>query len=211
MGLVKWFNNVNNRINDYERSLKRSFLAAFPVIGPHADIEAELMLAGRKPLTWLNIVPDEFKDSSPRAKKMHRDIKLLDKAVAEGKLLSIDVKLPSPGDANIIRHYAQPEQEESLKLMSEFNRQIWNCDDTSKLDLDKLADNIGMDKNKGFGEYLGYKKRDILFFKYTTSMPKFISNALINLNASCQQARVEKSLIETGHDLQKWYNNLPKM
>lgn len=72
--------------------MRRSFLSAFPVIGPHADIEMELMLAGKKPITWTFVAPDDATCDDIRMQKAHRDRKLLDRAVTQGKLISVDVE-----------------------------------------------------------------------------------------------------------------------
>lgn len=53
-GLTNTFNSVVGRL---------------PVIGPHAGIEAELMLAGKKPLTWIMVYPDNAQLSDPDQQK----------------------------------------------------------------------------------------------------------------------------------------------
>jgi hypothetical protein len=180
--------------------MKRSFLALFPVVGPHADIEAELMLVGKKPITWSLVVPDDVTFKAWRTQKEHQDRKLLDQAVAEGKLIAVDVEMRHPDQhITIFRHYAQLGQEENLRRVSEFNKHAFNSDHLPEVDLDK-----------DIGHYLGYKKRDILFFNNFNLLPNFITRAIINLNSLCQQARREKLLIEAGYDLQAWYDNLPR-
>lgn len=207
-GSGRYFDIINNFVLNYcmnSKSLRRNFLAAFPVVGPHSDIETELMLAGKKPMTWTFVAPDDATFDDSRMQKAHRDRKLLDKAVAEGKLIAVDVEHRDPDypeHVAIFRHYAQPGQEESLKRVSEFNKQAFNFNDLSEVDLDK-----------DMGHYLGYKKRDILFFNHVVNsslLPDFVVNAVIRLNSSCQVARREKLLLEAGYDLRVWHDNLPK-
>jgi hypothetical protein len=187
------------------RSIKRSFLAAFPVVGPHTNIEAELMLAGKKPLTWTFVAPDDmtFKDLSMQ--KDHQGRKLLDCAVAERKLIAVDIEQRDPDHPEyvvVFRHYAQPGQEENLKRVSEFNRRAFNRLDLSEVSLDQ-----------DMGHYLGYQRRDILFFNHIVHsgfLPDFIIGKIIDFNSSCQRARREKLLLEAGYDLQAWRDSLPQ-
>jgi hypothetical protein len=187
------------------KKLKQKFLAAMPVIGPHAHIEAELMLAGKKPLTWVIAAPDETVYQDPYMQKDHEGRKLLDQAVREGKLIAKDVEFHRPNEPQYrftARHYAQPDQKENLDLVTAFNEKAFNFLDYSDVNLDK-----------DLGHYVGYKKRDIFFFNHITNsglLPPSIVNKIIDLNASCQAARRNAYLQEAGYDLQQWYDQFPK-
>lgn len=187
-------------------SLKRAFLSAFPVIGPHHCIEAELMLAGKKKITWFPVAHDDVVFEDYEFQKLHDDRKILDIAVAEGKLISVDVnKYDSnyPEPISIMRHYTQLGQEENLKMISEFNKHAFGFADSSEA-------KVKLDKDMGY--YLSYRKRDILFFNFVENglVPSFITKAILNLNSSCQAALREKLLLEAGYDLQKWSDNFGK-
>lgn len=169
--------------------LKESFLAAMPVIGPHAHIESELMLAGEKPLTWIFVFPDTADFSHPEVKNIYKAQKKLDQAVLEGRLISQDVEQRDPENsapANIIRHYAQPKNREDLKKVAAFNSKAFNREDLSDVMLDK-----------DLGHYLGYRKRDIYFFNYIVNsavLPDALVTSLIEMNAPCQKALQNKLL-----------------
>jgi hypothetical protein len=187
------------------KSIKRSFLAAFPVVGPHANIEAELMLAGKKPITWAFVASDEVILRGLGAQKKQQGRKLLDRAVADGKLIAVDVECPYPEHPEyvaIFRHYAQLGQEENLARVSECNRRAFNRLGLSEVPL-----------GKDMGYYLGYRKRDILFFNYVVNsnlLPMFIKRGIIGLHSPCQRARREELLLEAGYDLQAWRDSFPR-
>lgn len=172
-------------------------MAAFPVVGPHADIEAELMLAGGKPLMWMPVAPDDAVFDDPYLQREHEGRKRLDKAVEDGKLISIDVEhaLPdNPENIKVTRHYAQPENEEKLERVVAFNKQAFSFNDVSDVHLDQ-----------DIGHYLGYRRRDILFFSHVVSsdfVPASIASALVKLNAPFQQARREQLLLDSGCNLE---------
>ena len=201
--------------------LKRNILAAFPVVGPHADIEAELMLSGKKPLTWLHIpypdweipknVPITSDNDWREVKEAHGTIEL-DKAVSKEKLISEDVaitKFPNlnepPPHTPIVRHYAQIDQSENLSLIASINRSFFNFQEPDEAILEAA---IGKD----FGDYLGYRRRDILFFNKVINnpyLPRPMAQALIELNSYSQAALREKLLEESGYDVKEWRQNLP--
>lgn len=177
------------------KSLKEKFLSALPVIGPHADIEADLMLAGKKPLMWTFVAPDEMHFDDPRMQKQHEDRKRLDQAVKEGKLIALDITRDNaghPDSINVFRHYAQPEEEDKLKRIVAFNEKTFNFQDYSEVNLDK-----------DIGHYLGYRRRDILFFNNTIGspyLPEAAKRWIVGLNESAQRAYRTRLLEECGHN-----------
>ncbi|GEM_PF-207686 len=188
------------------KSLKREFLAAFPVIGPHVGIEAELMLAKKKDITWSPVFDGDTNFGDDRILKMHLDRKRMDQAVEEGALIAMDVEYmhpQTPGERHILRHYAQPECEDILK-------RVVAC---YKYDRDP-ENHPESYLEKDIGHYLGYKKRDILFFNNVVNnqaIPRSVASAIVGMNAACQRARREKLLLEAGYDIQEWRDNLPKL
>lgn len=180
-------------------SLKRHFMAAFPVIGPHSDIEPELMLSGKKPLTWMVVMSDNMVSKDRRLQKEHEGRKQLDEAVENGTLIASDVTYTDPRFpeyVHTLRHYAQPTQTDQLRRVVEFNKCALNRQDLSPVMLDKDA-----------GHYLGYRKRDIFFFTHIVNqkwLPGKLKDLIIDLNAPFQKAHREKMLIESGYDLQAW-------
>lgn len=188
------------------QSIKSRFLASFPVIGPHADIEADLMLAGKKPITWVFVAPDEAKFDDPRMQRQHEGRKRLDRAVEEGRLIAIDVEQrydEHPEYVGVYRHYAQPENEEKLKQVVAFNKQAFNGRDVSQVELDK-----------DMGHYLGYRRRDIFFFNNVINaplLPEGLRDVIIRFNAPCQQALGEKLLAEVKKSLDTTAKNLQNL
>ncbi len=182
------------------KSLRNKFLSQLPVVGPHADIEAELMLAGLKPITWTVVVPEDKHIEDLRIKIRHEGRKRLDEAVKEGKLIAIDVEqaLPQdPGNLTIIRHYAQPENEDKLKRIAAFNTNAFNGEPSS-IDL-------GVD----MGYHLGYRKRDILFFNWIINsrlLPDKLKEKIIDINRYSQIALRERLLEQAGHSPDEWYS-----
>ena len=183
--------------------IKTRFLSEFPVIGPYTDIEADLMLAGKKPLTWTLVVPEDCLHEGIGTLIEHEGRKRLDKAVEEGRLISRDVEVKhpdSPAEPMIFRHYAQPDKKDSLKQMADFNTAAFNFKDVSRIHLDK-----------SIGEHLGYRKRDRFLFENVINnplLPDKIKDFLIDMNAACQQALREKLLHDAGYKLDKWEQNI---
>lgn len=163
-------------------SITRSFknaaqnaLSRLPVIGPHADIEAELLLGGVKPLGWLNVWSlDGIPAGYLPAIKQYLDVQKLDKAVHEERLISYDVQGKSPtGDVlYTVRHYAQPDQKENIERIVAYHTKLWNGSGEEP-DESILGD-------KSFGQYLGYRRQDEIFFDFLNSanLPKKIDEFL---------------------------------
>lgn len=162
-------------------SIFNRVVGQLPVIGPHADIEGELLLAGKKPLGWIAVLPPS---ADPDLCRQELDVqRRLGHAVAEGKLIAADVTqtFTSPkGEENsfIFRHYAQPGREKDLATMAAFNADIFN----GKAPTVKLE--------KDFGDYLGYRRRDQLLWnlvqRYGHKAPKMV-DAIYKLNANVTQ------------------------
>ena len=73
------------------KNIFNSVAGSLPVIGPHAGIEADLLLAGKKPLGWVIVEPDDATFQDPFDQAEHEGRKKLDEAVRQGKLKSMDV------------------------------------------------------------------------------------------------------------------------
>ena len=183
--------------------LKRQFFATFPVVGPHTHIESDLMLAGKKPLTWVYVARDDEPETIES-----RGRKRLDEAVTDGRLLAVDVVQrysDDPENVSVFRHYAQLDQEENLKRVATFNKCAFNQEDCSEAE-------AALDAGKDFGDYLGYRKRDILFFNYVINsgwLPDRVKMGLIRLNSVCQNHLRDQLLEDAGYDVDEWYKNLP--
>ncbi len=153
MGLRRGLKNVFN-----------SVAGSFPVIGPHDGIEAELMLAGKKPLTWSPVIPAEaYEGLTPKMLEgtLAGDFMKLEEGVRQGKLKSMDVVVHRYRDfatgeiknnlkPEIYRHYCQPGKEEDMKRMAAFNQKLFNFEEP---DYSLLQ--------KDIGTYLGYRDKDV--------------------------------------------------
>lgn len=166
-------------------------------------IEGDLILAGKKPLGWIVVAREGAPETiDSRAQKR------LDGAVSEGKLISIDVKQyysDDPEDFCIFRHYGQLDQADNLERVAAFNQCAFNGKDCSEAE-------AALDPNKGFGDYLGYRRRDILLFNYVINsewLPDRVKMGLIRLNSVCQNALRDQLLEDAGYDVDEWYRNLP--
>lgn len=135
-------------------TLKRDFLATFPAIGSHYEIEAELLLAGIKPVGWFEIT-DEI-PSHPIFQKRHADRLKLDEAVKAGKLSSTDINNSQAGYWQ--RLYCQPGLEEQMHLVA-------------KTEKGEIPASL-----YEHGRRMGYRRRDAFYFEAT--FPRFKSEAL---------------------------------
>lgn len=166
--------------------------AQLPVIGPHAGIEAELLLNGTKPLGWIDIVPDWADQEHPENKKKLALEKRLDAAVAEGRLSAIDVAVPRPNDLPghyIYRHYCQKGREADLEKVAAFNSFVFNRKKPEGVELDK-----------SFGEYLGYRKRDRWYWENMPDigrhLPRSLKDALADFNAKTVQPAYQSEALK---------------
>lgn len=182
-------------------NLKRTLLAAFPVVGPHDAIEADLMLAGKKPLTWVDVYDDVSQILDRRLYHAHIGRLRLDEAVAQGRLLAADVEQVWDDPhvpPLIVRHYAQPAYKNELSLVVEYNKLAFNTDHDGNI------------QGKDMGEYVGYRKRDIALFGIvgpflrSTAVPQLAKEWFWNLNDLTQVALREKLLIDIGIDPAEW-------
>jgi hypothetical protein len=196
---------VNNKGMNFQsfnlKSLKQAFLAACPVIGPHAGIEVDLMLAGKKPLTWIPVFSDQANFADWRVMKMHEDRLRLDAAVEQGLLIAKDVTAfaGDPEKAFPVRHYALPSEKRRLEMLVAFNQCAMNDQDVSQADL-----------KEDVGRYLGYRRRDVLFFNHIVNSPFIpgpIKTWIIDANAPCQRARRDQLLREAGVDVEAWHEH----
>lgn len=153
--------------------LKRHFLATFPVLGPHMGIEAELLLAGIKPIGLYNIWPEgtifpvknkpEALEHKLMWLKNFTDIEKLDQAVQKSTLM-----------CGGIEQY--PDQEQNPSLVEVFYYQ-------PNINLEKAINELSP------GQYLGYRKRDqFLFENCYNNMPLPIKQAVSKLNKTSQYA-----------------------
>lgn len=163
------------------QSLKNRILAQLPNIGAHMGIEAELLLAGRKPLGWLPVpraLEDfEKREDLPQAfQKELRDFDRLQEAVARGTLIAADVvqKTPLPQGGvlqSTFRHYAQRNNAKNLHLAAAFNEKAFNGQPVSR---DMLKHSIG--------KMLGYRRRDRWLWNNLPVLPHALQDAVYRLN-----------------------------
>lgn len=167
---VLCYNNSEGNRMARLKNLFNSLAGQLPVIGPHANIEARLLLAGKKPLGWVLVEPDELVFDNPSAQAEHEARKGLDEAVRAGKIIAEDVLVYRLSDANGVvrerseplnfRHYCQPGHEKDLEAVVAYNRKAFNHEEPD-----------GSLLKKDFGEYLGYRKRDIKLWYSGTPLP----------------------------------------
>lgn len=150
------------------------------VIGPHADHEAELLLAGVKPIGWLCI---------PARTNIHwreeeRAITALNLAASRGFLGSLSLACNSgePG-LMIAHHYCQPGLEKDMKIVAHYNYNIWNGN--------RLPDD---DLEKSFGEYLGYTKGDERRFEDASFLERAIGHYFPQINRFLKAERIKDLL-----------------
>ncbi len=160
--------------------LKEHFYAAMPVIGPHAGIDAELMLAGKKPICILPVF--EYNPNEEFIyKKRNYDRLRLDKAVEEGQLVSTDRFIQGGDQRNdfTMRFYAQPHKEQEMKEFAD-----------NYLNFEKLK--------KDHGRYLGYRRRDVMLWYAPSSLPSRIINPIYALSRQFKTAHRNTLLRNAG-------------
>ncbi|MEZ0260220.1 MAG: hypothetical protein ACAH80_04380 [Alphaproteobacteria bacterium] len=162
------------------------------MIGPHAGIEAELLLNGTKRLGWIDIVPPWADANHPPFVKARALEQRLDEAVAEGRLSAIDVTVPRPNNLPgnyIYRHYCQKGLEADLEKVAAFNSFAFNR---------KSPEGVTLDKS--FGDYLGYRKRDQLYWKYSGDiarhLPRTLNDALADFNAKVTKPAYQQEALK---------------
>lgn len=168
-------------------SLRRKFMAQFPVIGPHANIECELMLANMKPLALLPVFDFSGTEEIPaHLKKCHSDRIRLDQAAEDGRLLSETFCYHPNKDENqplqTVRIYGQKEHQADFEEFTNHYRAVITA--TSEEEEDAAYGLL----TKEWGEYLGYRKRDQLFFNLSTTYTPNFHTHLVRMNAPFQSA-----------------------
>jgi hypothetical protein len=160
--------------------LKNRILGALPNIGTHGGIEAEMLLAKRKPLGWMyvpRVLPDvKIENLPPAFQKEIRDHERLGEAVKRGDLVSKDVvtreTLPDGSTlTSVFRHYAQPGKEKTLDAVAAFNEKAFNRQPLNDVML-----------KEDIGKILGYRKRDRFMWNNMHRLPRVMQDALITLN-----------------------------
>ncbi len=170
---------------DIKKSLKNIFnsvVGGLPVIDPHGGLEADLMLAGKKPLTYFPAWPDNRPPpphSNQYAFGIYEATRKLDEAVRQGKLKSVDVSVTREGETHIARHYCQPDKEKEMMFLAAYNNKVFN---------DKKPD---LTLQKDVGAYLGYRKRDIWLWRHFKYDPSKLSSKLFSF--------VEKNIARPAH------------
>ena len=190
----------------------KAVLAQLPVIGPHADIEAELLLAGIKPIGWVSVYRDDYypqerdfdfasldadkkKKLSEGLKKTRHEIDMrrkLDEEVTKGNLKSVDVHYPGrdPNDkGSISRVYCQPEHEQEMRMVAAVSQKFANREPLTPEEDKNLA-------KKDMGEYLGYRKRDTMLFRLVNdrSISKFVPDVVLDAIYAVNEAVVQPAL-----------------
>lgn len=183
-------------------SLKRHFLATFPVLAPHDRIEAELMLYGNKRVTMMKIFTEKTNSTDQSAIRTRNTIKILEQAVKESQLVARDLDQKNPHSPYIFRYYAQKDQANKLELLTDF----------SKLASSKKGDPLRVIEEMT-GLYLGYRKRDVWLNDALHSWIKnrTVKTAIQQWSRTCQKALQETLLLEMGYDLKTWRDHYPEI
>ena len=167
--------------------LKNLLLSQLPVIGPHSDIEGQLLLNGTKPMGWIDLLPPTADPGFGSNRKKLELQKQLDQAVEDGRLKSADVVVrlrgadgkPGAGPPCTFRHYCQPGNESDMEKMVVFNQKAFS------------GEQPDANLEKSFGDYLGYRKRDQMLFaavmKYGRHLPRTLMDAVYSLNEKVTQ------------------------
>jgi hypothetical protein len=191
--------------------VKNKILGQIPVIGPHGDIEEKLLLSGQKPLGWISVAPPMVDENHPTVRDHLALQRQLDAAVGSGRLIAKDVtqltvitRSPNivervgdreiPDRETVYRHYAQPGNEKRLAVMSAFNQAAFN-----RQEIDP-----SVDVDKDIGDYLGYRKRDQAYWRFTQlhgyKLPLKIQQALIWLNVHVAQPAYKADILRQADD-----------
>jgi hypothetical protein len=192
-----------------KKGLKNAFNAVagnLPVIGPHAGIEAELLLAGKKPLGWTSVDPDNMVFNDPQMQAEHEGRKKLDEAVRQGKLVSADVVVHTANDEKgnrvnletpwLFRHYCQPGNEENLQRIVAFNTKAFNFEEPD----------YALLEGKDIGEYLGYRSKDInLWYKGGMRGPLNAASRFVaeHVNSDSRRMKIMNAMGQVSHLVQK--------
>lgn len=170
------------------RSAFNAVAQHLPVIGPHHTIEAELMLGGLKPLTWVPVYDDSLTfEGHPDARREHEGRKKMDDAVTRGQLSSVDVAIrPEHPDGKplIMRHYCQIGKEADMLLLARINQKMFN------------REKPDAQLEKDMGAYLGYRKQDIWLWNNLGKLPKGLQKTIFDLNEKLVQPAYQQSMLK---------------
>jgi hypothetical protein len=125
------------------------------IMGPHADVEADLLIAGIKPVGYLAVIEEDPPD--PLFEDITEQIKRLDEEVNKGNLLSTGFTVenftwPNGCSARVNAYfYCQPDKEAEMKIVSDNSEKYWR-------------QGIDEDLPEDSGKYLGYTDNDIELF-----------------------------------------------
>lgn len=172
-----------NSIMQTLSKLKRDFTACLPVIAPHADIEAELLLAGIKPIGFfVEIKPEHASD--PQQAKRAIDIAKLDDSVLLGHLKKTSIK---NHHGMIIHYYCQPESEDRMHILA---AEMLRTNDPQEKDKTLRVD---------LGAELGYRLRDRLLWKaiHSSNLVNWF-NERVHSNLDAKDAYQSKMLEKAG-------------
>jgi len=133
-------------------------LAARPgIIGPHGTQEADLLIAGVKPVGFISIIDEDPVAEDSVQKKFIDDVKRLDEEVTKGNLLSKTIRIDNFKWPNgltgglTVYLYCQPNKNEDMKLLADNHEKYWK-------------DGIEEDLPQDIGKYLGYTDKDVELF-----------------------------------------------
>ncbi len=97
----------------------------------------------------------------------------------------------------VIRHYCQPEKEQDMQIIADVNRKLW-----SQQDVPEASD------KRDFGNFLGYRKRDIIFFNNYQKLPEPTIKRIAQFNVPAQWAYKYKLLESCGITSAQWHEQL---
>jgi hypothetical protein len=123
------------------------------IIGPHAGYEADLMLAGVKPIAMLPFFTDDGMRMDPAVKKMWDDCAHLTEAATEGRLSTTELRID---ERSTLRFSCQPGLESDMFKLAKAHELFWAGKDEDALEV------LG---EKSIGAYLGYTKEDCDLFE----------------------------------------------
>ena len=169
-----------------------------PVIGTHMGIEAELLVAGLKPLGWLHVPgTGSLSDGTPVnekfTEKAYADQMLLNEAIKSGRLIFRDVIKREQINTDLsfestVRLYAQPWNHENLNLMAEWTSKTFNREPVTGEQPDD-------------GKMLGYRKRDRLLWNYMHKFPRPFQHAIILLNDKITRDAYQANELAKAHKI----------
>lgn len=135
------------------------FASSFPIVGPHHGFEAELLVAGKKPIGMFVdlIVPGvASQDMPPHILQSRNDIQRLSQMSATGKLISTKFEIDDASGAIQTWHFfCQPGNELEMHELEIGTLKAITCPEEEH----------PFPQSRDQGAYLGYRDIDIEFFK----------------------------------------------